>query len=124
MKNKIIVLLVIILAGAICVSTLFLLFKNKPLEVPAPTPVTDFGKTAKEYTLADVSTHRTKASCWTTVRGKVYDLTPWISKHPGGAAAILSLCGKDGTSGFEAQHGGQSRPENELAGFEIGVLKK
>jgi hypothetical protein len=36
--------------------------------------------------------------------------------------AILSLCGKDGTVAFNAQHGGQGRPETELASFKIGTL--
>ncbi len=77
----------------------------------------------KSYTLAEISTHATSADCWSAVNGKVYNLTTWISKHPGGANAIISLCGKDGSSAFNGQHGGQKRPANELAGFDIGVLK-
>ena len=42
--------------------------------------------------------------------------TPWWS------GKYLSICGKDGSSAFNDQHGGQSRPKNELAGFEIGTL--
>jgi predicted heme/steroid binding protein len=76
----------------------------------------------KTYTLAEVQKHSTQSSCWTTINGKVYDVTSWISQHPGGAQAILSLCGKDGSSAFNAQHGGQRRPANELAGFLIGSL--
>ncbi|HVV38952.1 MAG TPA: cytochrome b5-like heme/steroid binding domain-containing protein [Candidatus Paceibacterota bacterium] len=67
-----------------------------------------------------VAGHNSAASCWSTINGKVYDLTSWINRHPGGPDAILSLCGKDGSSAFNAQHGGQSRPANELAGFYIG----
>jgi cytochrome b involved in lipid metabolism len=58
------------------------------------------------------------------VRSNVYDLTSWIDQHPGGAEAILSMCGRDATTDFENQHGGQRRPENELQGFEIGTYKK
>lgn len=90
-----------------------------PEKVPTPAPA----PASNAHTLAEVSLHATKANCWSVVRGVVYDLTPWIAKHPGGAGAILSMCGKDATNAFEGQHGGQRRPEAELAGFEIGVLK-
>lgn len=75
-------------------------------------------------TMAEVAMHNSKASCYTTIDGSVYDVTSWIDQHPGGADAILSLCGKDGTAAFADQHGGQRRPANELAGFKIGELAK
>lgn len=75
------------------------------------------------YTLTDVAAHSSAQSCWTTINGNVYDVTSWISQHPGGAEAILSLCGHDGSAAFNGQHGGQRRPASELAGFKIGVLK-
>lgn len=91
----------------------------KPTVVaPAPSP------TLTGFTRATVATHASSASCWTIVNGSVYDVTAWIGKHPGGADAILSLCGKDGTVAFEGQHGGQRRPEAELASFKIGALVK
>lgn len=76
----------------------------------------------KTYTRADIEKHASQSSCWTSVNGKVYDVTLWISRHPGGAQAILSLCGKDGSSAFNEQHGGQTRPATELASFTIGDL--
>lgn len=77
---------------------------------------------ASSYTMADVALHANAESCWSVVRGEVYDLTNWIGKHPGGERAILGLCGKDGTSAFEGQHGGSNRPESTLASFKLGVL--
>jgi len=82
-------------------------------------PVTANSKT---FSMSDVAKHNTKSSCYTVVGGSVYDLTSFVSAHPGGQAAIASLCGVDGTTSFTAQHGGQRRPENELAGLKIGVL--
>jgi len=76
----------------------------------------------KSYTLAQVAQHNSSSSCWSAINGKVYDLTSWIGQHPGGQQAILIICGKDGSSAFNDQHGGQSRPVNELAGFAIGAL--
>lgn len=72
--------------------------------------------------MADVATHSTAADCWAAINGTVYDLTSWISQHPGGAAVIESLCGTDASAAFTTQHEGQAEPAEELQGFEIGVL--
>jgi cytochrome b involved in lipid metabolism len=76
-----------------------------------------------EYTMAEISMHASAANCWTAIRGNVYDLTSFVGKHPGGKE-ILRVCGKDGTKAFTSQHGGSRSPENTLASFQIGVLKK
>ena len=77
-----------------------------------------------EYSMTEVATHNNKSDCWTTINGGVYNVTSWISQHPGGEQAIIGLCGIDGSGAFNGQHGGQSRPESELATFKIGTLKK
>jgi cytochrome b involved in lipid metabolism len=74
------------------------------------------------YTLAQVAKHNSATSCWTAINGNVYDLTDWISQHPGGESAILTICGKDGSSAFDGQHGNDPRAQNELANFKIGPL--
>ena len=81
------------------------------------------GETEKTYTMEEVVKHNSKESCWSVIRGKVYDLTNWINKHPGGADKILRICGKDGTDLFVRQHGGKEKPEKILEIFKIGVLK-
>lgn len=86
-------------------------------------PSTTQGSVTASYSLADVSSHKSPSDCWSAINGKVYNLTPWISKHPGGSSAIISLCGIDGSTGYNGAHGQQKRPANELAGFMIGLLK-
>lgn len=76
----------------------------------------------KNMTLVEVSTHSSPESCYTAIRGGVYDVTAFILKHPGGDKAILNMCGKDGTSAFTKQHGGQDKPEAALANFKIADL--
>ncbi len=88
---------------------------------PSPTPSSGAAATGA-ITMAQVKGHSTASDCWTTIAGKVYDLTSWEGLHPGGAQVIIGLCGTDGTSAFDAQHGGQSQPEQELASFKIGTL--
>lgn len=48
--------------------------------------------------------HNTETDCWISVRGKVYDVTSWIPKHPGGSDPIVFNGGRDGTQLFEAYH--------------------
>jgi uncharacterized membrane protein len=82
------------------------------------------GSSTGTITMDEVFAHNTPQDCWSVVNGKVYDLTQWIDKHPGGAVIIKSLCGKDGSAGFNGQHQGQRRPADELANFLVGDLKK
>lgn len=84
--------------------------------------VTTTSQAAGTYTLKQIAQHNSAANCWSAVNGGVYDLTSWIKQHPGGSAAILSMCGIDASAAYNAQHGGQGRPANELAGFKIGTL--
>ncbi|MGC8776201.1 MAG: cytochrome b5 domain-containing protein [Minisyncoccia bacterium] len=76
------------------------------------------------YPLSEVQKHNSVASCWSVIRGNVYDLTSWIKNHPGGEKAILGICGKDGTTAFENEHNGQEKPEEKLKTFKIGQLLK
>ncbi len=88
----------------------------------AKAPSASASASASSYTMADVAKHADASSCWSAINGNVYDLTKWVNQHPGGPRVILGLCGKDGTSGFVGQHGGQSRPESILKGFLLGPL--
>lgn len=72
--------------------------------------------------MTDVELHNSAESCYTAIRGEVYDLTSWISVHPGGEKVILDLCGKDGTTAFEGKHGGMQKQEQTLETFKIGEL--
>jgi len=89
-------------------------------EEPSPSPTPE--ETTVGYTLAQVSQRDSAAECWVAIDGGVFDLTSWIRSHPGGSGAILNLCGKDGTSSFTSQHGGQARPTSTLDGYYIAPL--
>lgn len=84
--------------------------------------VSDNLKIETLYTLKEIEKHNSKESCWSIIRKDVYDLTQWISRHPGGEKVILNICGKDGTAFFEKQHGGKDKPESTLLQFKIGKL--
>jgi len=102
---------------------------STPSSTPSATPTPTASKTqtpaasATGYTLAQVKANNTATNCWTIVDDNVYNLTTWINSHPGGANAIMSLCGVDGTSAFKSQHAGRAMPVGQLESLKIGPLK-
>ncbi len=93
-----------------------------PATAPTPMPSGSASTGPTSYTMAQVKAHKTAADCWTTISGKVYNLTTWEDQHPGGAARIIALCGTDGTTAFVDQHGTKKRPNEDLSSFQIGTL--
>lgn len=75
------------------------------------------------FTLAEISTHNSATSCYTSISGTVYDLTMWVNMHPGGKGAILSICGIDGTDRFMNKHKGGEKYMNILERYKIGKLQ-
>ncbi len=89
------------------------------IEVSQPTPSTPTGISATE-----VAKHSTATDCYSIVGNKVYTLTNWITKHPGGERAILGLCGKDGTESFTKKHGSSAKAQATLTSFYLAELAK
>ncbi|KAI0439159.1 FMN-dependent dehydrogenase-domain-containing protein [Xylaria telfairii] len=52
----------------------------------------------------EIASHRSTSSCWFVVESKAYDVTSYLSKHPGGAAVLLKQGGTDATSEFRKIH--------------------
>ena len=95
---------------------------NTPVATSTKVSTAPASTGSKTFTLADVSTHASNASCWSAISGKVYDLTSWIGKHPGGDEAILAICGKDGTKLFDGEHGMDPKAKGVLPKFYLGDL--
>ena len=74
------------------------------------------------YTLAQVQQHASSTDGWTAINGGVYDLTKWVTQHPGGSQRIIALCGKDGSQEFNAEHGTEKEPNSTLASYKVGTL--
>ncbi|KAI9243356.1 FMN-dependent dehydrogenase-domain-containing protein [Phascolomyces articulosus] len=52
----------------------------------------------------EVSKHNSKDDLWVILHGKVYDLTNFLSEHPGGQRIILKYGGTDATGEFSQIH--------------------
>ena len=94
----------------------------KPVASSTPTPTPKATAEPAGYTMEKVKANNTASSCWSIIDGNVYDLTRWISSHPGGAGNIISLCGKNGTTEFAAKHRGDGNAQARLKGFLLGPL--
>ncbi|KKR28269.1 MAG: hypothetical protein UT61_C0053G0005 [Candidatus Woesebacteria bacterium GW2011_GWA1_39_8] len=76
---------------------------------PTATPVVSGGggASASNLTLSvsEIATHNILQNCWLIISGSVYNVTSFISQHPGGVTQITNWCGKDGTSAFQTKGG-------------------
>jgi len=82
-------------------------FEEKALgktEAVKAAPVVVKTPGAKTFTMAEVEKHSEPADLWFIVAGKVYNGTPYLKDHPGGAASIQIVGGQDATEEFEALH--------------------
>ena len=77
----------------------------------------------KQYSLADIAVHNSREDCWMAIENEVYNVTEFISKHPGGDK-ILQGCGKDATSLFTSQPAHKGNAQDIKEQYEIGKLKK
>lgn len=75
-----------------------------------------------QLTASEVSKHDSATDCWSIVQGKVYDLTSFVSRHPGGQGEIKDICGRDGSSSFLSKHSGDSQANSQLSSFVLGEL--
>ena len=50
-----------------------------------------------EYTRAEVALHKTPQDLWIIIDGKVYDVSNWIKRHPGGERILKNSGGQDAT---------------------------
>ena len=93
-------------------------------EEPAAEPVEPETPAAEPagFTMAMISENNTASRCWVAIEGMAYDLTDWITSHPGGQGAITGLCGKDGTAMFLSRHGGQANPDRTLDMYVLGPI--
>ena len=60
--------------------------------------------TKKLITLEEFEKHHYRKDCWIEIEGKVYDVSQWMLKHPGGERVIESLGGKDASLPFLLNH--------------------
>lgn len=74
----------------------------------------------KTYTMKEIEKQNSEDSAWIVVDNHVYDCTPFLDDHPGGAASIVMNAGEDATEEFVAIHSDKAR--TMLEDYYIGEL--
>ncbi|CAE7751757.1 CYTB5-D, partial [Symbiodinium sp. CCMP2456] len=64
-------------------------FHQKVIHEPGTSAI------SKNIPLSEVNRHCTPENCWVALNGKVYDLSEFMDRHPGGPTTILAWAGKD-----------------------------
>ncbi|CAJ1454866.1 unnamed protein product [Effrenium voratum] len=75
----------------------------------------------KPYTVEEVMKHNTPSSLWVIMNRKVYDVTAFHKKHPGGPGVLLQMGGKDATAAAAAAHK-SILPANLMWEFCVGYI--
>ncbi len=78
--------------------------------------------TENQYTMETVRVHNSRSDCWSVINGGVYDLTSFVSRHPGGSKSITRMCGDDGSRAFNKEHGRDRSANSSLVSLKIGTL--
>ncbi|XP_031564870.1 cytochrome B5-like protein [Actinia tenebrosa] len=76
--------------------------------------------------LEEVKQHKSEDDLWIIIDGKVYDVTPYVTEHPGGKA-IFRNAGDDSSGGFHSQkaHGIVKNHINSLLkAFYVGRISQ
>jgi len=55
-----------------------------------------------KYTTEEVALHNNAEDLWIIIHGNVYNLTSFLTEHPGGEEVLLELSGRDGTECFDS----------------------
>nr|XP_001496835.3 fatty acid desaturase 2-like protein FADS2P1 isoform X1 [Equus caballus] len=61
-------------------------------------------KMLNTYSWQEIQSHKQKADQWLVINRKVYDVTGWANRHPGGSRILNHYAGEDATDVFRAMH--------------------
>ncbi|WFD14277.1 hypothetical protein MARU1_000278 [Malassezia arunalokei] len=75
----------------------------------------------RQITYAELCQHKSEEDLWLVINGKVYDVTKFLSEHPGGDEVLLTEAGNDATEPFE-DVGHSEDARSQLDKLFIGTL--
>uniref|UniRef100_A0A8C2U3Y1 Fatty acid desaturase 2 n=1 Tax=Coturnix japonica TaxID=93934 RepID=A0A8C2U3Y1_COTJA len=74
------------------------------------------------YTWEEIQKHNLRTDRWLVIERKVYNVTQWAKRHPGGQRVIGHCAGEDATDAFQAFHINPSLVQKFLKPLLIGEL--
>ncbi|XP_060076181.1 acyl-CoA 6-desaturase-like [Ylistrum balloti] len=77
----------------------------------------------KYVSMDDVREHNQKGDSWLMIEGKVYDISRWGSKHPGGAKILNHYAGEDATDAWKSFHNDKDFVKKFMKALYVGDVK-
>ncbi|NXK04039.1 FADS2 desaturase, partial [Herpetotheres cachinnans] len=74
------------------------------------------------YTWEEIQKHNLRTDKWLVIQRKVYNVTKWANRHPGGHRVISHCAGEDATDAFQAFHINPTLVQKFLKPLLIGEL--
>lgn len=74
---------------------------------------------SKLFSWEEIHKHTSRDDCWMVIQGKVYDVSSWVTRHPGGDL-IMQGAGREATAFFVPYH--PSKVSKMLRKYEIGIV--
>ncbi|NXJ53637.1 FADS2 desaturase, partial [Spizaetus tyrannus] len=74
------------------------------------------------YTWEEIQKHNLRTDKWLVIERKVYNVTKWANRHPGGHRVISHCAGEDATDAFQAFHINPTLVQKFLKPLLIGEL--
>ncbi|NXX84250.1 FADS2 desaturase, partial [Urocolius indicus] len=76
----------------------------------------------RRYTWEEIQKHNLRTDQWLVIERKVYNITKWANRHPGGHRVISHCAGEDATDAFQAFHINPTLVQKFLKPLLIGEL--
>ncbi|XP_028440987.1 fatty acid desaturase 2 [Perca flavescens] len=80
------------------------------------------GRAAGVYTWEEVQSHCNRNDQWLVIDRKVYNITQWAKRHPGGIRVISHYAGENATEAFTAFHPDLKFVQKFLKPLQVGEL--
>ena len=77
--------------------------------------------------MAEIGKHSSLTDCWLLINNKIYNVSSYLTAHPGGVSTIAPYCGKEATRAFDTKDRGQAHSpaaNNLLTNYYVGDLNQ
>ncbi|XP_062403030.1 acyl-CoA 6-desaturase [Sardina pilchardus] len=86
------------------------------------TALENGGRGSSIFTWEEVQKHSRRGDQWLVINRKVYNISDWVKRHPGGIRVISHYAGEDATDAFVAFHPDTKFAQKYLKALQIGEL--
>jgi cytochrome b involved in lipid metabolism len=97
------------------------------IATPDPGDVAPAAPADIAISLDDVARHARADDCWMAIDGAVYDITPYVERHPAEPEVLLSWCGREATRAYRTKLSDRphsARADGLLTQYRVGSLRE